>query len=41
MILDQFPADELPVEFCVVGSGPVGMALALCWNLNNLAAMCC
>lgn len=29
MILDQFPADESLAEFCVVGSGPVGMALAL------------
>ena len=29
MILDQFPADNATADFCVVGSGPVGMALAL------------
>jgi choline dehydrogenase-like flavoprotein len=29
MILEQIPVDDAPAEFCVVGSGPVGMALAL------------
>jgi choline dehydrogenase-like flavoprotein len=29
MILEQFPADNATAEFCIVGSGPVGMALAL------------
>jgi choline dehydrogenase-like flavoprotein len=29
MILEQMPEDNAPAEFCVVGSGPVGMALAL------------
>jgi len=29
MILEQFPADNAIVDFCVVGSGPVGLALAL------------
>ena len=29
MILEQFPVADSPVDFCIVGSGPVGMALAL------------
>ena len=29
MILEQFPVDNQTAEFCIVGSGPVGMALAL------------
>lgn len=29
MILEQFPAENSTADFCVVGSGPVGMALAL------------
>ncbi|MGC1420866.1 MAG: GMC oxidoreductase [Terracidiphilus sp.] len=29
MIVEQLPSDQSTCEFCIVGSGPVGMALAL------------
>jgi GMC oxidoreductase len=29
MLVEQFPSDQSIFEFCIVGSGPVGMALAL------------